>query len=251
MPLPRLITISFSHYCEKARWALQRADVAFREEGHLPVFHVAPVKRAGGRRSTPALVTDDGVLSDSTDILMWADRRAPPGRGLYGDSEGERREIEALEELCDEELGPHTRRFVYFHILPRRDVMAQVAQQPVPAWERTAFVWGLPAIRALMRKAMRIDQRGAERSRAKVDEVFAKIAERVADGRRFLVGARPSAADLAFASLAAPVLLPPRYGAPLPPLEVLPSEAAEPMRRWREHPAGQWALRFYEEHRAG
>ena len=29
---PRLITIPISHYCEKARWALERAEIPYREE---------------------------------------------------------------------------------------------------------------------------------------------------------------------------------------------------------------------------
>ena len=28
----RLITIAFSHYCEKARWALDRAGIVFEED---------------------------------------------------------------------------------------------------------------------------------------------------------------------------------------------------------------------------
>ena len=27
---PRLITIPISHYCEKARWALERAEIPYR-----------------------------------------------------------------------------------------------------------------------------------------------------------------------------------------------------------------------------
>ena len=36
----RLITIGASHYCEKARWAVERAGLPFREEFHPPVFHL-------------------------------------------------------------------------------------------------------------------------------------------------------------------------------------------------------------------
>ena len=82
-----------------------------------------------------------------------------------------------------------------------------------------------------------------------IDQVFDRVAEQLADGRPFLVGSRPSAADIAFASLAAPVLAPTGYGARLPSESDLPSEAAAGIRAYREHPAGKWALRFYDEHR--
>ena len=43
----RLITIGASHYCEKARWAVQRAGLPFREECHPPLFHIFVAKRLG------------------------------------------------------------------------------------------------------------------------------------------------------------------------------------------------------------
>jgi len=46
----RLITIPFSHYCEKARWALELCGIAYEEDGHLPVFHYAATLRAGAKR---------------------------------------------------------------------------------------------------------------------------------------------------------------------------------------------------------
>ena len=36
-----LITIPISHYCEKARWALDRARQPYVEVRHLPLFHWA------------------------------------------------------------------------------------------------------------------------------------------------------------------------------------------------------------------
>ena len=36
-----LITIPPSHYCEKARWALDYARIPYREERHPPLFHLA------------------------------------------------------------------------------------------------------------------------------------------------------------------------------------------------------------------
>ena len=82
----RLITIPISHYCEKARWSLDRAGVAYEEDAHLQGFHVAASKLAGGSGTTPVLVTEDaGVLGESADVLAYASRHGPPELGLYGD----------------------------------------------------------------------------------------------------------------------------------------------------------------------
>jgi glutathione S-transferase len=250
MALPLLVTISFSHYCEKARWALDHAGIAYRESGHLPLFHVPAVRRAGGRRQVPVLVTDGGIVEDSTAITQWASFRASPERRLYGDDEAERRTIEGLEERFDEGLGPHARRWIYLYILPNRPLFLRLTEHGVPPLEQRLFPLILPAARVLMRRAMNITPEGARRSEKRIDEIFDEVGRLVSDGRRFLVGKKPSAADIAFASLAAPALLPPEYGFPFPPLEAVPAEVAARVRAWREHPAGRFALGFYAEHRA-
>ena len=50
-----LITIPLSHYCEKARWALDRVALPYREEPHAPLFHRLATKR-NERGTVPVLV---------------------------------------------------------------------------------------------------------------------------------------------------------------------------------------------------
>lgn len=250
MAAPLLVTITFSHYCEKARWALERAKITYRESAHLPVFHAPAVRRAGGKRATPILVTDEGVLCDSTDILKWADRRSPEAH-LYGRNDEERREIEALEDLFDEDLGPHTRRWMYFFLLRQRETVIRLSQHGAPAFERLAMPLFFPVGRAIMRRVMRITPNGAERSLHKIEEVFGIVEKKLADGRRYLVGDSLSAADITFACLAGVVVLPPEYSAKLPSLDELPSEMTTRIRAWQAHPAGAFALRMFRDHRRG
>ena len=65
----RLVTIPISHYCEKARWALERADMPYREERHIQGVHQVAARRAGGGKTVPVLVTDDGAIGESQEIL--------------------------------------------------------------------------------------------------------------------------------------------------------------------------------------
>jgi glutathione S-transferase len=80
---------------------------------------------------------------------------------------------------------------------------------------------------------------------------MARVSERI-EGKRYLVGDRFTAADLAFACMAAPILLPrpeEGYGAVLPPLEETPPAFAEVAREMRETPAGRFALRMFRQER--
>jgi glutathione S-transferase len=241
----RLITIGLSHYCEKARWALTLSGVDWREEAHGPGFHGPAIRRAGGRRTAPALVTAEGVLSDSTDILRYLDGRLPQGRRFFPNAESE-----ALEARFDDTVGPHTRRFAYHHMLGRRGLTLPLMQHGVPRFE-AAVLWLLyPLLAKMMRRGMRIDEAGAARSRATLEAEVAFVNGLLADGRPYLAGAAFSAADLTFAALFAPVLCVPEYAWPLPPIEALPPVLQEDVRRWRESPAGQHVLRVYATARA-
>lgn len=243
--MDRLITISISHYCEKARWALQRANLPFEEEGHLPILHMPAVRRAGGQRSTPVLKTAAGMLTDSTDILRWVDQRR--SGVLFSEQRGEE---EVLEDRFDEQLGPATRRVAYFHLLPHRSLVLRLLNKNVPGWE----VWFLriffPVAVGMMRRGLKIDAAGAERSLKKVRDIFAEVSGRLADGRPYLCGQKFSAADLTFASLAAPLLLPPEQPVFAPSPDILPPAFQQLVAELRATPAGAFALRMYREERA-
>jgi glutathione S-transferase len=239
---PRLITIPISHYCEKARWALERAEIPYREEPHLQAIHWAHVWRAGRGRTAPVLVTEDGPLTESSDILRWVDARSD--LRLYPDPEAA-----ALERRFDDELGPHGRRWMYHRIFERSDLVLEYGVTGVPRWERVALPPFLPVVRRLVNRYLDVDDGTAAESRERVRAVFDEVGERLADGRRYLVGDSFTAADLTFAALAAAVLVPSRYGVPLPPVEVLPEPFAGEVLALREHPAGAFALRLYDQER--
>jgi glutathione S-transferase len=243
----RLITIPPSHYCEKARWALDRVKVAYREEGHPPLLHWRAVKAAGGVRTVPVLVTGDEVLTDSTDILQFLDATYTEAWRPYPMDSGLRVQCEELEDVFDTRLGPHTRRVAYFHLLPNRKLLTEAVSPGVGGVELATFKVVLPVVRWLMRRGMNITPVSAQRSLDRVRTVFESVAEKIADGRRFLVGDRFTAADLTFAALAAPVLLPRNYGSALPALDAVPGEFLALIEEFRSLPAGEFALRMYRD----
>lgn len=245
----RLLTIGFSHFCEKARWALDVAGLEYVEDDHVPMFHWARTLGAGAKRTVPALVTPRGVLTESTDILRFADEALPAAKKLFPEEPEARAEVETWVALFDRTLGPATRRAVYFLVLPDTNTARDLLASTGPKWERRATRFMFPMMRALMIRGMKVTAAGAARSNERIAEVFAKVAERLGDGRRYLVGDRFTAADLTFASLAGPALFPPQYGYPMRPFAELPAA----IRKWSEGlratPAGQFALRMYAEDR--
>ena len=243
----RLLTIPISHYCEKARWALERAGIPYREERHVQGVHKFASRRAGGCGTVPVLVTPEGSLGESAEILAWVDARTPPEDRLVPEDPAGRSEVERLARRFDEGLGPTARRLIYVHMLAQPELMLRYNNEGVPRWEDRALRLGWPLAVRWARRELTITPGIETADEAAVWEEFDYVAGLLGDGRRHLCGDRFTAADLTFAALSAAVTVPPRYGVSLPQPDVLPPHTAALVERAREHPAGRYALSLFAE----
>jgi len=244
-----LVTIPISHFCEKARWALDRAGVQYTEKRHIQLMHWAAVKRAGGGMTAPVLRTAEGVYDESPAILAYADEHTAADRRLYPADAAERAEVVALEQRFDTGLGPEGRRWLYDQLFTDARRYAPWNLTGVPGWERRMFPFVLAPAKLVIRRYLGVNATSVRHAVVRVDEEFDFVAARLSEGRRYLVGDRFSAADLAFAALAAPLVAPPVYGTPLPQPADMHDEMRTAVLRWRAHPAGAFALRMFAEER--
>jgi len=250
MPQPnRLITIAISHYCEKARWALERLRVPFVEEAHVPLFHRLATGSRGGGQTVPVLVTPQGSFTDSTAILQYLDQQAPADSQLYPTDPEQRRQVEELETLFDEQLGPATRQWVYASLMENPALIRRLWQVNSPNLERRLLPALFPLIWPIAQRAMAITPAAAARSQETIQQIFQTVEDRLRDGRSYLVGDRFTAADLTFAALAAPVLLPSNRRVKSLDLQDVPAALAAQIKAFRKTPAGAYGLRLYRKHR--
>lgn len=257
--LHRLITIPFSHFNEKARWALDRYRVPFEEKAYMPGMHVlgllpvalrfglARADRFSTPFATPVMVTDDGLcIRDSSSIARYvSDRYARPGEDLYPTADV----VELDAHFC-RTIGPDARRVAYQH-LGSVEQMRRVADLNVGARQARWFKRLVPVLRPALVNKLKVTPERAARS---LDELRREMdaASRRIEGRRWLSGDRFTAADLSLACMAAPVLLPSRaegYGGVFPPPDELPAALRALREEMRATPAGQHALRMFREER--
>jgi len=245
----RLLTIPISHYCEKARWALECAGIGYVEEPHIQGAHQLAARRAGAGKTVPVLVTADGeVIAESAAILDYADRRVAPEARLFAPgAEGAR--ARALAAGWNARLGVDGRRWMYAQIAPVREVAATMDLTGVPRWERMAFRSALPVLMWGINRHINVRPEVVAQSLRAVRESFDAVGALLSDGRQYLCGERFGGADLTFAALAAALVLPLEYGTKLPVVEDLPAGWAAEVVRLRTHPAGAFALRMYRDER--
>ncbi|MGH2414488.1 MAG: glutathione S-transferase family protein [Brasilonema sp.] len=241
-----LITIPVSHYCEKVRWALTKLKLPYIEEAHMPPFHLLATGRVGGKL-TPVMITEDGALTDSTDILRYLDKVAPDNAKLYPTNFESRQQVEQLEDLFDEQLGPATRRWAYFHVMNNYQWMQRTWSNGVPFIERALFPVVFPTVRSIVRQKLNITPESYAQAYEQIKSIFEQVSKLLADGRTYLVGNSFSAADLTFAALAAPAVRPPEHPMTRASLEELPSKMVSEIKEFSETPAGAFALRLYHD----
>lgn len=253
-----LVSISHSHYVEKARWALEHFGVGYGETRVLPLVHwaVTPwyVTWRGSpdthstRFSTPILCTDrDGALSGSSTIMRYLGERFADARAasLFPSDEA----VE-LDEHYNRHLGPHTRRVFYHHLLPDREEACRLAERNASPLQARAFELLYPVFRFGLRKGLGITDERAGKSMERVRREFDQVGRRLGDGRPYLTGDRLTAADIAFACLGGALMLPqPPEGweARLPDAGNGDRPLAAIARELRETDAGQWVLRLFRE----
>lgn len=243
----RLLTIPISHYCEKARWALDYHGLPYVEERHLQVFHYLRSFQLGRGPNVPVLQDGKTVVKDSTAILKHLERYAAPGACLY--PEPDRQVIEQWEDLFDEVLGIESRRWVYLHALQTPDQALRASTQGVPRWQSAIAPLCYPLLKAYITRVLSVTEAHVSTGLERANAVIAQVDDLLRDGRPYLAGERFTAADLSLACMMAPFLMPPEYGVRLPqPDEVSPAMRAtiEAMRATR---AGQHSLRLYFTHR--
>jgi glutathione S-transferase len=241
----KLITIPVSHYCEKARWAMDYLQIPFKELPHMPPFHTGATKKYGGT-SVPVLITDTGAATDSTDILRYLDRLYPeklypvePKLHLLGNE---------LERLFNDTLGVQTRRWGYSYVLTPQ-LLYPKWTFGVPFWEKLLFPIIFPKVNPIVRERFGITETSAAESYREIEIVFDRVTNLLADGRKYLLGDKFSAIDITFAALAAPILQPAEQHIPPMPLESSPVQMQADIRKCRATPAGEFGLRLYRENR--
>ena len=199
-----LLQFSTSHYCRKARLALGYKRLAYQVENLTPGLHALKLKPLTGMTTVPVLlpqqVEQPETVGDSTRIFHFLDCYQPePALGLKDSQQNA--EVWAIEDWFDESIGVAA-RFVYY------DFRAGEGKQVDPSLSSQAMI-------RVVRWQYGINRVSVALAKERLEGAIAFLSHRwsqegaVREG--FLVGDRPTAADLAAAALLSPLALIPTY----------------------------------------
>ena len=247
MPQPILYVFNISHYCEKARWALDHFGIAHEVRHVMVGMHRGIAKKLGASpKSVPFLQVDGGVIAGSSAIIDWCEAQSnTKALSLKGDHPAQ---VRAIEKRLDDIAGVHARRFYYSDAL----ISAPATVRPIfsnglPFWQSALVTLGWPAIVQMMIKGMDLGPKQGAESRAILDQELAWLDALLADGRPYLTGPTWTRADLTAASLLAPLVAPKEH--PVVQNLEFPAIVASAMKQWAQRPSLQFVNRAYALHR--
>jgi glutathione S-transferase len=245
MDTPLLWHIPLSHFSEKVRWALDYKAITHRRRV-LGADYLIRAWRATGHGTLPVLFLDGRPFGDSTRIIEALEERYPEP-ALYPRDAGARQRALALEDYFDEQLGAAVRAAMVtplFRHDPDLALRVLTTGMPEKAYKRLR-----PLVRifpAFYRFRHKISDASLEADRATVAAALDRV-EQERQGRAYLVGDAFTVADLTAAAMLSPLAQPPEIQYPLR------IERPPYLQEYRDavmrHPAAQWTLEVYRQHR--
>jgi glutathione S-transferase len=239
----RLYHLDISHYNEKARWALDYKRVPHVRRAVPPGLHFLLALGMTRSLTLPIVSFDGRAVGDSTAIIAELERRFP-SPPLYPADAADRERALSLEDLFDEELGPHIRAALLIYVLADARLAVLAADPRAPAWRRTALRPAVPLVAAAIRAKHRVNPRSSVEGLARTREMLDRIAAEVGPSG-YMVGDAFSIADLTAAALCFP-LAPEAF---LRPVHLATPTLVELRAELADHPAVVWVGEMYDRHR--
>jgi glutathione S-transferase len=238
---PVLYVFAISHYCEKARWALDYLGVEYELRHVAPGEHAEIAKKLGAPKSSvPYLSLDESVIQGSADIISWAGKKTRST--AFSEEAGE------IERRIDEIAGVHVRRYFYSEALVEHpSTVRPIFTRDLSFTKKLAISLAFGKIRKIMMARMDLGPQQGEESKALLLAELDWIDGLLSDGREYLVDDRFSRADIAVASILSPLALPPEH--PVYHRVDHPPRIAIDVADWEQRPCLQWVRKIYTKHR--
>ena len=234
-----------SHFCEKARWALDYKNIPHTRRTLGGGYLVRAWWRTG-RANLPILVTDDGAIGESSLIIAETERIAPLP-ALYPRNPAERERALGLESYLDAQLGHQIRTAALLSpLLHEPAFVARFAGMGLRRGAQRTFAAVAPLFARFYRWRHGIRASGEAAARANVEQVLDRLGSELG-GRDYLVGGSFSVADLTASALLGSLVGAPEVPHPLP--QPLPASIVRYRKELLLHPTSRWVLEMYRRHR--
>jgi glutathione S-transferase len=248
---PTLVCTSTGGISEMARWVLDIHEILRIEESYPPTLGARKLQKLSGTDGTennPVLIQTDSLLYTAESIMAYYDRQVPATQRLFGNEDTQPKIMEWFRRFQNE-LNMNVWGYVYSELFRSRSETLKLLKQDADFWERMRLTFGFGSVKRALSKQFDINDRPPATFLVEIQKIFTLVENELADGRKYLVGGKLSAADIAFAAISAPIILPEEFGGAHPSFKDISEELRQEIFDLRATPAGQYAMRLYIEDR--
>ena len=241
----KLLEFPHSHYCEKARWALDFKRIPFERVALLPGVHMRIVRRYAPKTSVPVLLSESRAVQGSSEIIDYLDETYPD-RQLTPQDAATKEECIQFESKLSDKFGEPIRTILYDRLLAYPDYIRFCFTHPMSAPKQLLFRLYYPMLKKLMHQVYVESEERVAGAKAKffssLDELGARI-----NGDGYLFEERFTRADLSVCAMLALLVLPPEFPVSWP--EMPDHEIRKLHDDHQDHPVCVWVRRIYQLHR--
>ncbi len=205
-----LYQFPISHYCEKARWTLEYKKLEYKKVNLLPGPHIKKAKKLANKPSLPILVHNGKVINESRKIITYLDHIFPNNK-LTPENEDLKKSAMDWEHFADKEIGPDVRSLCYHTLLDHPDITIPFFTVDGPWYGNLFMKYNYPRLSKNMRTLMQLNDKTVGLIQQRLTKAINKLYAHIKT-REFFVGNTFTRADLAIASLLAPLCKPAKYG---------------------------------------
>jgi glutathione S-transferase len=241
----KLLEFPHSHYCEKARWALDWKGIPFQAVAIMPGFHMITVRRYAPDTSVPVLLSGNEAVQGSSEIIDYLEQKHP-SYGLTPTDAEERQACLDIERTMDKRVGENIRRVLYHRLLAYPDFIRYCFTHPMPRLKQLIFSLFYPILRYKIYQTYVISAAKVEQARREFDVVMGDLGKKL-EGKQYLVGEQFTRADLSVASMLSWLVMPPEH--PFPWREIPDPQTRAICDEYRDHPVSEWVRKMYRGHR--
>ena len=206
----KLYQFPISHFCEKARWALDYKQLPYQTINLVPGLHLKPTKKLGVKSSVPIIQHEDTVVAGSNNIIDYLENLSSQ-RPLNLEDGELNKQIAESEHTLDCVAGINVRLVAYHILLKHPDIVKPFFAHRGPWYAPIFLLFAFNKLSVTMRKLMNINQQTFDSGKQELHQLLDNLNEHYSKNG-YLVGGQFTRADLTAASLFAPLVMPEGYG---------------------------------------
>ncbi len=250
--VPTLACNSVSGFSEIARWVLDKNQILYIEDAHAPRIYIKKVNKLTGTNgvgNAPAHITTDSLVFTAESIIQYYDQRIPIEQRLIPKDPVKQGEVMKLYHSFVDDLNQYVWQYLYTELFRSRKDAIKLLKRNVPFLDRLKYTFFYGAYKRALVEQWDIKDKEPVEFLIEIKKILAKAEELLGDGRKYLTGDKMTAADIAFASIMAPLLIPDEFGGSIVKINEISEELRQEVYDLRATVAGQFVLGIYIEDR--